>query len=79
MCSPTPRGNRLLSISSLKDVLEDFVCCRQCMEAGSDNQLEDFVTYCGSNGCDVSTLFDHWKALKNKANALLPLMKLLMD
>jgi drug/metabolite transporter superfamily protein YnfA len=49
------------------------------MESGSNNQLEDFVMYCGSNGCDVSTLFDHWKALKNKANALLPLMKLLMD
>jgi len=64
MFSPTPRGNRLLSISSLKDVLEDFLCCRQCMEAGSDNQLEDFVTYCGSNGCDVSTLFSNWKATK---------------
>ena len=37
------------------------------MESGSNNQLEDFVMYCGGNGCDVSTLFDHWKATQKQS------------
>ncbi len=56
-----------MNISLLKDTLEDVAGCRQCMDSGTYDEVEDFVHCCNIHGYDLCTLLDTWKTTQRQS------------